>query len=436
MLGLKKNLVPTFEYLYMIVMVAYMGQMDFATSRMVKFLTGDPVSLFLPIVMTVILISRNKVSFASRELRVLLAISIVWSVAVIVKMHLYSIGELSYYFFFFYSIIIAYIHTRVYKNKYFEVFEEVMVFFCKCAFVLWLFSVLLPGVAASIFHQFPVTSYGNNFLYLFDWMDPAKEQMNLGMIRNAGNSWEPGRFAVMICLALAVNLSRVGISFRGNKNVIWLLLALASTMSTTGYGIAMVLYTLFWMKNFNVRSVISYAIIIVPIFYGMMSLDFLGDKLKGRMDVRGLAEDKMIAIDWANSQGDGDEWMVALDRPESMFFESVYNIPHDPLLGYGRNTLHSYYSENISKAFSLTGGLLKLVGQMGIPFAIFLYYILYKSSVAISLMSNEKRKLAIFLVIIMASVSYDIFVVPIFTGFWLYGLFSKDFLNNWTPNEN
>ena len=421
MLGLKKNLVSRYDYVYMIIMVLYMAQMTGFTDRMVGRLSGNPIPFLIPIVATCILVNKHRVKFSNKNLYNVCALLFAWSVLVIFKMSLFSGTELSYYFFLFYAVIIAYIHIQAYGNKYFQCYEEVIVLFSKIALVGWLICNLLPGPASVIMHQFQATHYGNNFLYIFHWMDPAKGQI----YRNAGCSWEPGRFAVMVVLGIVVNLSREGIRFRKNKNVKWLLLTLLSTMSTTGYITTMLLYSLYWIKKWNIKYIMSFVVVFIPVLYFLSTLDFIGDKLSKRMDVESLVNTAMVSIDYSNSIGEGEEYQSSLDRFESIYFEVIENIPREPILGYGRNTDNSYYSKNISKAFTLTGGLAKLFGQYGLILGLILYFILYKSSVRFAQNNANGKAMALMIVILFSSISYEIFCVPVFTAFWFYYLFEK-----------
>lgn len=70
---------------------------------------------------------------------------------------------------------------------------------------------------------------------------------------------------------------------------------------------------------------------------------------------------------------------------------------------------------------------MKIFAEFGIPLGLFIYILLYNSSVAIaSEFSNEKRsKLLIFICLILSSVSYVLFCVPVFMTVWFYGIFSK-----------
>ena len=66
---------------------------------------------------------------------------------------------------------------------------------------------------------------------------------------------------------------------------------------------------------------------------------------------------------------------------------------------------------------------MKIFGMYGILFGSFIYYLLYKSSQRISQKCNKKL---LFVTILLSTISYEVFVVPVFTAFWLYGYFTKN----------
>lgn len=411
---------PIYEYLYLFVMVIYMAQMTPETARMVGRLSGDPIPLLIPIVLTIILLVRNPISFKNMKLWILTGILAAWTMAVCYKFHDYSPRNLSFYIFLFYAIFIAFIHVRVYGRDLFPIYEHIMVVFSAISLCLWGISVLFPETG-DFFHQFPETANGNNVLYLYNWTDPEKIQIYNGIVRNQGCSWEPGRFSIMLAAAILVNLSREGITFRNNKKVILLLLALACTFSTTGYSIIFLLYALFWFDSFNAKSVLSFVFIVIPLSIFLYSLNFIGDKIQDRANYEGLTRARMHGINY-NASKYGDEYLGSLDRFESMYFEWV-NFQKEPLLGYGRNTEYSWFYQKISKNFFLTGGLVKTFSQYGIFIGLFLYTILFFSSVKISQTCWHPQKYAAAVMLLFSSISYPIFCIPVFTAFWLYGLF-------------
>lgn len=414
---------PIYEYLYLIVMVIYMAQMTPETGRMVGRLSGDPIPFLIPIVLTIILLIRNPISFSDIKLWGLTACLAVWSIAVCYKFDDFSSSNLSYYFFLFYAIFIAFIHIKVYGHDLFPIYEHIMVVFSTISLCLWGISVTVPA-SGSLFHLFPETANGNNILYLFHWADPNKIQVYGSLVRNQGCSWEPGRFAIMLLPAIIINLSREGIKFRGNKKIVILLLALASTMSTTGYSIVMLIYALYWLQEFNIKRVLTFLFIALPLSFFIFSLDFMGEKIQDRADFEGYTRESVKDIQYY-SETYGEEYVASLDRFESAYFEWI-NFQKEPLLGYGRNWDHSWFRQNVSMNFALTGGLVKIPSQYGFFVGILLYILLFYSSVKISQTCLFQQRYVFALALLASSISYPVFTIPIFTTFWLYGLFCND----------
>lgn len=404
-------------------MVIYMAQATPETSRMVGILSGNPIPFFIPIILTFVLYRRHPISFNNKNLYIILSLYFIWAFCSLIKYGDFSTQELSYHFFMVYAIIIAYIHNRIFGYKLLPIYEDIMVILCKIAVLGWLIAVLLP-FSASFFRMFPETGYGNNVLYLFTWMDPAKGQVYSGIIRNAGCSWEPGRFAIMVTLAIFCNLCQNGIKLKNNKNIWWLIIALVTTQSTTGFVSALILYTIFLIKKFNLKYIIITLLIMVPVIYGIMQLDFIGEKITTKMtDAQDVSQrDQTFA--YAATQYEEGEYVGSIDRFDAMVFEWM-NVKNDPILGYSRNVEHSYFRTYISNNFVLANGLVKVFGMYGIFFGLYFFYILYRSSKKIAQDSNAQRILAMFILFCLSAISYQILAIPIFTTFWFYGLFSQ-----------
>lgn len=393
-------------------MVIYMAQMTPTTGRMVGSLSGNPIPFLIPIFLTIILLSRHPVSFHHKKLWTFAGIMFCWTIAVCYKWHDFSSGNLSYYFFLFYAIFIAYIHIRVYGRDLFHIYEHIMVVFSLISLLLWGMSIIFPNTI-SIFQLFPTTpNNGYNILYLFHWTNST---------RNSGCSWEPGRFAIMLILAIFINLSQNGVTFRQNKKGIILLAALASTMSTTGYSIAILLYFIHWFEKINIKRSLIFVLFILPISVYLFSLDFMAEKIEERAQFEENYEERLDNFEY-HEEVHGEEYVGSLDRFESASFE-LMNFQMDPLLGYGRNKNHSWFHKELTENFELTGGLVKVFSQYGIIIGLLLYFILFLSSVKISKTFLHQRSFAFALTLILCSVSYVVFTIPIFTAFWLYGIF-------------
>lgn len=425
MFGLKINFnkYGCFDFLYMFVMVIYMAQATPETGRMVGSISGNPIPFLLPIVLTFFLYRKYPISFNNKNLHIILSLYFIWAICSLIKYGIYTTQELSYHFFMVYAIIIAYIHNRIFGYKLLPIYEDIMVLLCKIAVLGWVIAVLLP-FSASFFRMFPETGYGNSVLYLFTWMDPLKGQVYNGIIRNAGCSWEPGRFAIMVVLAIFCDLCQNGIKFKKNKNIWWLLIALVTTQSTTGYFSVLVLYLIFLFKGFNLKSVLLLLFIVAPIIYGLMQLDFMAEKVITKIgeaqDLSRLEE----GFSWSATQYEDGEYRGSIDRFDAMAFEWI-NLMNDPILGYSRNFDHSYFRTHLTTNFVLANGLVKIFGMYGVFFGLVFFYLLILSSIKIASQSMVKRKWGLFILFCMSAISYQILSIPVFTTFWFYGFFAS-----------
>ena len=426
------GLVPLFEYVFMLVMVVYMAQMTAATSRMMGSLGSPFLPFLLPIVLIAILYSRHPVSFKDRRLLILLGVLALWCVLSLVKIGGVATEDISFMFFIFYAMVVAYLMVRIFGKSLFVLYEDIMAKFCLITLAFWLFSILLPSVAETLFSIFPETPNGRNVLFIYHWMDPESVGM-LGesyFLRNAGISWEPGRFAIMVILALLVNLSRNGLRFVKGRNIltsnprlILFFATICSTISTTGVIVALVLVVIFLLKNLTRQRLIVFAVVLIPIMVFVGTRNFVMGKIVKQLDSETVMQDLEKLADWFSLTTDDSEYGFSLDRLPSLYFEGL-NVVHSPLLGYTTNSKHSYFYE-FSPNIVLCGGLIKVFGQFGLLLGLFFYWILWKSSVAMSRIFPYAGKFTLMLTILLCAISYQVFLVPVYTAVWFYGYFEK-----------
>ena len=405
-------------------MIIYMAQATPETSRMVGSLSGNPIPFIIPIILTLILYKKHPISFKNKNLYKVLLIYTIWAICSLVKYNIFTTEEYSYHFFMIYAILIAYIHNRIYGGKMIPIYENLLVLLSKISIILWLFAVFAP-FSSSFFRLFPETRYGNSVIYLFTWMDPVKGQIYSGILRNAGCSWEPGRFAIMITLAIFCNLCQYDIKFKHNKNIWWLLIALATTQSTTGYSITIILYIIFLIKKINIKYIVIAISIMLPTAYLILQFDFMSKKIITKIQEAQNISRLEQQFHWNSLHNKENTYLGSIDRFDAIVFE-WQNVLNDPLLGYSRNTNHSYFSKNITSNYTLANGLIKTLGMYGCILGCYFFYLLYYSSSVIAASNKSPRKIALFTLFCLSAISYQILSVPIFTSFWFYGYFNKN----------
>lgn len=413
-LPFEENYWPWFERIYFFVMLIYAAQMTPETGRMLQEISGNPIPFLIPIIFTVILLIRNPISYKDKSLWVVLGCTSLWTVASLIKHNTFTTQELSYYFFLYYALIIAYIHVKVFGSSLPDMYENAMTFVAKITLPIWFLCLLFPSTTQSFFEQFPETIFGHNFLYIFNKINPEEwEGIGYFFLRNAGFSWEPGRFSIMLCVAILFNIYRNGVTFVHNKNIYWLLAALISTQSTTGYSIVLVIYVAFTLSKISIKNTFIIAIMI-PLIYYIFSLDFMYRKMAEHVEKTEKTEQ---TIKYQSTKSE----TIALDRLPS-FLIQYSGFLEDPLLGHSRNMgnskVYSYLPDNIQ----LTGGLMLMFSMYGIFMASFYYGILIYSSIIFG-RQYQKNRFVFAICYLLCTFSYPLFCVPLFTAFWFYGLY-------------
>lgn len=420
--------IRTFDYLYAFVMVIYMAMGTRETSRMVSTLSGNPIPFLIPIILTIIVLNNKSIGLGSKSLVGLLTTFALWQVLLFAIKVPFNGANLSYCFFFFYGLIMAFIHVRLYGLRLLPIYESIMVKLSIISLFFYIIAIVLP-FTAGLFKLFEPTEQGNMVLYLYNWVDPANWPNHpIAKFRNTGCSWEAGRFAIMIVLAIYCNLCRNGLKFKRNKNLIVLVLTLATTMSTTGYVTTLILFLIFYIRRWSMNYILAVLLIGTPVIIGIAQLDFMYGKIMKQLEVKDSIANHELSYAYIDSGEAGvekDEYRGSLDRFESAYYEFTENVPYDPILGYGLNNRNSHFYKTVTSNFVLTGGVAKIFSMFGIPLAILIYILLWKSSCYIADNSSEKRRSALMVIFLACSISYPVFMVPIFTAFWLMGLFHK-----------
>lgn len=150
----------------------------------------------------------------------------------------------------FIELFVTYTIFSLYKKDLPARFEHISVKMAILSLVLW--AICLVAYEPLYALAKAVGSPGANIsqsLYIFSI--PHNFEDNRGfLLRNCGYSWEPGRFACMLIIALWFNIQRTGLKFK-DRNFLILTLALISSQSTTGYLIYALMVTGYYIAYKN-----------------------------------------------------------------------------------------------------------------------------------------------------------------------------------------
>jgi hypothetical protein len=183
--------------------------------------------------------------------------------------------------------------------------------------------------------------------------------------RNEGMFWEPGAFAGIITLCLALNFQNLADLWKTSRiSIIMIIMALISTQSTTGYIVGFVIFAV----GFLIRADRVIAIIFLPlIFAGAVfvytTTTFLDEKINQQYEVA-MAASRTEKIKFSNT------------RFGSLIFNLHY-IKKEPFIGNGLHEKTRYADHPVLIHLIESGenlgdgnGFANIVACMGIPFVL------------------------------------------------------------------
>jgi hypothetical protein len=412
-----------FEYLYFFMIVIYAGMASPFTKTMNHY-TDQPIGFIIPVFMTLILLIRNPVSFYDTTFLLIIIVITVWQLLQYIKT---SYFNASYTFFIYYAIFIAFIIIKVFQFNMFFLYERIVTVLSLIAIIGWLAMIITPGFMAQLIDVIKIPQSENEILQgniIIFSMTRADLGETWGLIRNSGFSWEPGRYATMVVIALFFNMARTRFQFRRNIGFWILVIALVTTQSTTGFVTFSILLLFFLINQKNV-SKIFYLVLIIPLVLTIYNLPFVGEKISTLIDFEAQRSKALIDLEY----GQSDESYVP-QRFDGLAFEFL-NIIDAPILGYGLSTENSYVSKNISQRLEFANGVFKVIARFGLIIGGLFYFFLYQSSKYIISYYNLKGGVIYMLLFVSVSISYDFILVPFFLSSVMFYLFTdKRFISD------
>ncbi len=338
----------------------------------------------------------------------------------------YFILSIPYYFIFdyvdtlyvvyFYILLsYAYLTIKILKYDFFEIFHQVvyiLAFISLPFFILQIinfdFTFSLVGLIQNSFSflEFNNDVFANNLFFSIE-ADGA-------MFRNSGFAWEPKGFANFLILAIIIN--SVLYSFKINKKMIILIIALITTFSTVGY---IVLFTGFAGFLFINNKIKIYYVIIAFIVFLIVLIsenDFIFDKVSNEIYTMQDQADMIYDKRFFESR--------SLGRFGSLLVDYNDFIKH-PIFGYGiqrkdtsRIQLRTQAKYNYTKLVRVNGFSDRLV-TFGMVGMLFYMIMIYKGFRRYLIHHNKKGAVFILLIFLMIEFATTLTTDP----FWMMFLF-------------
>jgi len=321
-----------------------------------------------------------------------------YSIVMIAQMVKFNYLPLTTYLGVIVRILFAYLTVRILGRNFTKYYVDIIYVLSIIGFFIYIPQLILPG-----FGRFLATSISpllRNPLYAGDiWYAPDiilyVFNSGVGTFRNCGAFWEPGAYAGFLVIAMIFHyLDSKTIS---DKKSIVLILALLSTMSTTGI-LALGFFLVLFLGN---RVAPIYKLILIPsllaaIVIAFTSLDFLGDKISSQLDVSSTHHNTRFKS-------------AVLD---------LRDFAENPVLGLGRDAKTRHKGITNPILTHRTNGITNYLVTYGIFIFLFYFGSIYYAFRKLCLKNNYHPKYALYslILILMMGFSEVFFSLPFFYG--------------------
>ncbi len=334
----------------------------------------------------------------------------------------------------FIELFVTYVIFSLYKKDLLARFEHISVKMATLTLILWAICLIayepLYALAKAI------GSPGANIsqsLYIFSI--PLNFESNRGfLLRNCGYSWEPGRFACMLIIALWFNIQRTGLKFK-DKNFQILTLALISSQSTTGYLIYALMIACYYIayKRWNPAYMIAGGCI----FITSMSLPFMQNKIVELFQNSQNMEQQLRNMEYSiRHDTDTEESFYVPQRFDGFMFQSINFAHANKFIGEGRNFQNYYLNKEQGYPIVVSEGILNVFIRYGWIIGLSMYLALFRSSVSINGYYQGKGNILFPVLFIGLSFSYYLWAAPILMTLWLWSYWEGKLLTRKTIKQS
>jgi len=322
-------------------------------------------------------------------------------------------GRLTLGFLFdrFMLIIATYIVTKITKLEFFKILEEILYKLAVISLPLYVLQLInfnfLQFMIVKVQSVIPFLVENPNHSNIFIWGYQTQ-----ALSRNQGFMWEPGAFAAILLVGILINL--IFNNFSLNKKLVFMLIALLTTLSTMGY-IGLFVLLIFYLYNKRMKYFVISLPIILVISAIVINLPFMRNKI---IDEYNNVDNKIYDVYNENRSKD----MMSLGRMAS-FKVDIIDMMQSPIFGLGGNTEAKTTSNSI--VVNKTNGLSLFLVTWGLlGFVLLLYSLIRLFKI---LLSFNRIKGVIFpvMTILILSFSNNVLQEPVFGVLILFSYFYK-----------
>ena len=404
-----------FEYLFVLMLILYAGRAN--TFFESGSFTQNTVGVLLPVVLSVILAFKWNVVF-NKQFYTLIFFFAIYFLAVSIK---YKVIQPTFFLTYLFLIFISYSAVKALKFSLYIIYEYLLYYLAIIGLFMWGVQIILGGdTLFYYFDRIPLLqqiSYvsGEGLNAILYSVQPSFTSLlyNFTIPRNCGYAWEPGSFAVYLCLAIFVNLF-IQSSDKTSKKRFWILaMALLSTQSTTGYVIFMIIIV-FYIINKNLQRALLLFPIVFVLLIALSSLPFMKNKIFELINETSVVDQLVI-------DAYGRESPATPQRFTSLKITMV-DFRNNPILGLAAH-YEDTWTYKLGSSISTISGIGNLLAQFGLVGFLFFIILSVRSSFTFAKYFKYKGKFLLFIIIISISISYTIIFIPLIMSFWMFSLF-------------
>ncbi len=411
-----KRKVAFFEYFFIFTLIIYTGHANkYVVSTSIL---DNPIWYSLVIILGGILALRWRILF-NKQFYLLIFCYLIYFVAISIKFHEFRPSFFLNNIFLFF---ITYSTVKALKVNFFRIYELIMVYLAVIGLVMWVVQIILGGDNLFIyFNKIPSINEfsnvsGDGLNAILYSVQPTSMSLQFDFLppRNCGFAWEPGGFAVMLALAIFINLFFYDSSSAGRLRFWLLLAALISSQSTTGYTILLVIIAFYFYNKQKKLIVVLWPLALAVIIL-VFSLPFMSDKIVSLID-------ETDSIDYMVERSIGRDESIQPQRFAS-FVISFRDFVDNPILGLG-GVNEARWTYKIGANVSAITGIGNLLAQYGLVGFLFFILTSIGSSRFYAKQFNFSGNLLFVIIIVFISISYGIILLPLMMSFWLYSFFT------------
>ena len=303
----------------------------------------------------------------------------------------------------FLRIVNGYLLVKILKENFANYYVNIFYVLSLISLFIFIPIILVPGLgnslvqASSIFQILNITGYDGNSLIFYTLH-------NLTLNRNSGPFWEAGAFGGYLVLAFILNYF---LTFKRNKiKGIVILLTILSTLSSTAYFSVFFFLFIFYfkkIKNFFLK-IVAIALLGSLSLFVTFNLPFLSEKV-----INQAQQAAVINNPYTDTNNSARFFSMLRDYKDLKGHE---------FFGRGSNpvTRYSFDHENQIR----TVGITDIIVRMGVPYFLFMMFILHRSLRSFTSFYYFKEKLyynSLFATILLTLMSQVYFNFPIYWSF-------------------